>query len=52
MKLNILPIFIHERNLKRIMIKICTGNTELVVNGEKNHCIEHTGNHFGNAYGE
>ena len=34
------------------MIKICTGNTELVVKGGKNHCVEHTGDHSGNAYGQ
>lgn len=34
-KRNILHIFIRKKNSKRIMIKICTGNTELVVKGGK-----------------
>lgn len=34
------------------MIKICTGNTELVVKGGKTTVEKHTGNNFGNAYGE
>lgn len=48
-KLNILPIFLHKNNLKRIMIKL---NPELVVKEGKQHCTEHSRNNFGNSYGE